>query len=240
MSTKKAKYENEATSLMRSSDVAILSTLSKKQDEYPFGSFVTYGSGIDRSIYIYASDIAEHTRNIKNNPKSCLTIFKINNEFDKQNSPRLSIMGDLKKVSDSEVEYCSERFIKFLPDSKEYSKMHDFNFYKLDTTKVRWIGGFGQIGWLKNHNWLKKDLDWLGKEKSMLKHMNEGHSDSISAALWSLKGIKDDKSKILAICIDGYYVQSNEDIYFIQFEDISVTSAEIKDSLVIHAKMFKH
>ena len=112
MSTKKAKYENEATSLMRSSDVAILSTLSKKQDEYPFGSFVTYGSGIDRSIYIYASDIAEHTRNIKNNPKSCLTIFKINNEFDKQNSPRLSIMGDLRKVSEDDINSCKERFFK--------------------------------------------------------------------------------------------------------------------------------
>ena len=50
MSTKKAKYENEAIFLMRSNDVAILSTLSKKQDEYPFGSFVTYCSGIDRNI----------------------------------------------------------------------------------------------------------------------------------------------------------------------------------------------
>ncbi len=34
MSTKKAKYENEATSLMRSSDVAILSTLSKKNEKF--------------------------------------------------------------------------------------------------------------------------------------------------------------------------------------------------------------
>jgi len=239
MSTKKAKYENEATSLMRSSDVAILSTLSKKQDEYPFGSFVTYGSGIDRSIYIYASDIAEHTRNIKNNPKSCLTIFKINNEFDKQNSPRLSIMGDLRKVSEDDINSCKERFFKFLPDSKQYSKMHDFNFYKLHTAKIRWIGGFGQIGWLKNDNWLGLDINWQKKESSMISHMNKDHSDVIISSLETFENISDSKAKMLSICIDGYYIESNDNFYFIPFDNISFNASEIKESLVKHSKKYK-
>ena len=33
--------------------------------------------------------------------------------------------------------------------------------------KVRWIGGFGQIGWLKNDNWLGLDINWQKKESSM-------------------------------------------------------------------------
>ena len=57
----KSKYENEAVNLMRSNNIAILSTLSKKFEEFPFGSFITYVTDQNRSFYIYASDIAEHT-----------------------------------------------------------------------------------------------------------------------------------------------------------------------------------
>ena len=125
----KKKFENDAVNLMRSQNVAVLSTLSKKYDNFPFGSFITYITGLDRSIYIYASDIAEHTKNILKNSKSCLTIFKIKENEDKQNSSRLSIMGDFKKIQKKEdIENCAKRFFKFLPDSKSYSDMHDFNF----------------------------------------------------------------------------------------------------------------
>ena len=46
------KYENEAVTLMRSNNVAVLSTLSKKYDDFPFGSFTTCITGQDRSIYL--------------------------------------------------------------------------------------------------------------------------------------------------------------------------------------------
>ena len=77
----KTKYENEAVTLLRSNSVAILSTVSKRYKDFPFGSFITYVTDQNRSIYIYASDIAEHTKNILNNPKSCLTIFNITKEI---------------------------------------------------------------------------------------------------------------------------------------------------------------
>ena len=97
------KYENEAVTLMRSNNVAVLTTFSKKYDDFPFGSFTTYITGQDRSIYIYASNIAEHTKNILKNSKSCITIFKIKENQDKQNSSRLSIMGDFKKLKKKRI-----------------------------------------------------------------------------------------------------------------------------------------
>ena len=36
------ELENGAVTLYRESDNGILSTVSKKHDDYPFGSFVTY------------------------------------------------------------------------------------------------------------------------------------------------------------------------------------------------------
>ena len=65
MKEKLREYESEAIQLLRSSKEAVLSTISEKFKGYPFGSFVTFISGQDRSIIIYASDIAQHTINLK-------------------------------------------------------------------------------------------------------------------------------------------------------------------------------
>ena len=68
MNKKLKEYDLQAAELFRSSNEAILSTISKKFEGFPFGSYVTYVSGRNRDIYLYASDIAEHTKNLKNNP----------------------------------------------------------------------------------------------------------------------------------------------------------------------------
>ena len=69
-------HEKEAVAFYRSDKIAVLSTISKKYEGYPLGSFVTYVSGWDRTIFLYLSDIADHTKNLKTNHKSCITIFK--------------------------------------------------------------------------------------------------------------------------------------------------------------------
>ena len=39
--------------------------------------------------------------------------------------------------------------------------MHDFNFYKLKVSKVRWIGGFGDIAWLNEKHWGDEKPKWI-------------------------------------------------------------------------------
>ena len=75
MNSSKAQYELDAVNLFRSSDTAVLSTLSKSSDNYPFGSFVTFASNGNRELIVYASDIAEHTKNVLNDSRACATIF---------------------------------------------------------------------------------------------------------------------------------------------------------------------
>ena len=70
------EHEKDAVKFYRSDRAAILSTISKKHNGYPFGSFVSYISGWDRTLFLYLSDLADHTKNLKNDHKSCITIFK--------------------------------------------------------------------------------------------------------------------------------------------------------------------
>ena len=231
------EYEKLAINLMRNCREGVLSTVSKKYEGYPFGSFVTFISGADRSIIFYASDIAQHTINLKNNSKACITLFNLS-EGDKQDSARLSLMGDVKKI-DKDVEEISRQFIEFFPESSQYSNMHDFNFYSLNISHVRWIGGFGKIAWLSSTNWNPIRPKWLKQEKSMIEHMNEDHSNSIVSTLNAKLGIKDKHAKMLRLTMDGYYVSSKNKIYFLDFNLPCFTVNQYRDKLVEQAKEYR-
>ena len=236
---KTKKYELEAVNLYRSNNAAILSTISKKYEGYPFGSFITYVSDKNRTLLMYTSDIAQHTKNLKTNSKACVTIFKLDTEYDKQNSSRLTLMGDLKDVSEDNIEECQERFVKFLPESKKYSSMHDFKFYKLEISRIRWIGGFGDIAWLNPKNWQDDQPRWAKDEKMMIDHMNDDHANVLQSALHAQHGIKDKKVNMIALSIDGYYVESKEDIYFISFEAPVFKPLDYRKVLVKQAKDYR-
>ena len=223
-------YELNAVKLFRSCDSAILSTVSVKHEGYPFGSFVTYMSGDCRTAYLYLSDIAQHTKNLNNNSKSCLTIIKM--DSDKQNSERLTLLGDLEPVEINKIEECSSKYYEFFPKSREYAKMHGFNFYKFEISSCRWIGGFGKIAWLKNNNWNQLEPEWKKNQKAIIDHMNDDHSNSICSSLNAQYNIKDENAKMIFLTIDGYYVSSNQKLYFIQFTKPAFSSKEYKESLV--------
>ena len=99
------QYELNATTLLRSTNSGILSTISKAYRGYPFGSYVTFITGPDRSIYIYASTLAQHTKNLFKDPKACITLSREKKDDDKQNSQRLTLMGDLEPLNDNDKEY---------------------------------------------------------------------------------------------------------------------------------------
>ena len=225
-----SSYEFNAVKLFRSCDSAILSTVSVKHDGYPFGSFVTYMSGDCRTVYLYLSDIAQHTKNLKNNSKSCLTIIKM--DSDKQNSERLTLLGDLKPVEKNKIEECASKYHEFFPKSREYAKMHGFNFYQFEISSCRWIGGFGKIAWLKNENWKHFEPKWKKNQQAIIEHMNDDHSNSICSSLNAQHKIADVNAKMLFLTIDGYYILSNKKLYFIQFDIISLNPKQYKENLV--------
>ena len=232
-------HEKEAAAFYRSDKIAILSTISKQHNGYPFGSFVTYVSGWDRTIFLYLSDLADHTKNLKKDHRSCITIYKKNESGDVQNSARLTLIGDLKKVQDSIYEACKERFHNFFPESKAYEQMHDFNLYQISITQARWIGGFGKISWLNPKNWKTVSVDWFGSEKNMMDHMNEDHSNTIQSALHAEHNIKDKEAVMIGLSIDGYYIRSKSNVFFINFDYQVFTSKEYRNVLIELSKKYR-
>ena len=226
-------YEKNAAVLLRESNEGVLSTISKKFEGYPFGSFTTYTTDRNRTVIIYASGLAQHTKNLVQNSKASLTIYNLKKNGDQQDSQRLTLLGDLV-LADNQDD-CKERFSLFLPHSVNYHKMHDFSFYKLLINQARWIGGFGQIAWLKPEHWTDSKPKWLEREESIINHMNDDHSNSIISTLHAQIGVKDPKAEMVAINTDGYYVRSNNELMFIKFHKCCTNLKDFKDELVKQA-----
>ena len=76
-----------------------LATFCTDHNGYPFGSLIGYSLDNQGRPYIFVSDLAEHTRNIKKNNKVSLVVFKEDKD-DLFNSQRLTFVGKIAQVTD--------------------------------------------------------------------------------------------------------------------------------------------
>ena len=83
--------------------------------------------------------------------------------------------------------------------------------------------------------------DWLVKiSKSVIKHMNDDHSNSIVSTLHAQHGIKDKNAKMSKLEVDGYYTMSNNELYFIDFENTCNSLDQYKTELIRNAKRYRY
>jgi putative heme iron utilization protein len=105
--------------------------------------------------FVFISDLAQHTKNLTKNPKCSLMMHEVNKE-DVSNSRRITFAGKLVKVTDEkEREKLKKIYIKTNPNAEDFIDFADFNFYKMDAEKIQYIGGFGDINWVKPKDYIK-------------------------------------------------------------------------------------
>ena len=82
-------------------------------------------------------------------------------------------------------------------------------------------------------NWLMNASDRI------IEHMNDDHSNSIISTLNAQHGIKDKNAKMEELQVNGYFVLSNQKLYFLEFERVCKSAEEYKAELIKHAKKYR-
>ena len=177
MMKNKEKSGNAARSLMMSEYQGILSTLSVEAQGYPFGSVTPYCFDRQGRPVILISRIAQHTKNILADPKVSLIVMERDVD-DIQANGRVTYLGEAKQIAPDDTD-TMERYYRFFPDARDYHKTHDFDFYRLEFYRVRFIGGFGKIYWVEQNAFLKQNPFSADEETRAIEHMNRDHADSI-------------------------------------------------------------
>src|SRR5512146_2963822 len=112
-----------ARQLLRAHRYGALCTLSKKFDGHPFGSITPYLVDHDGSLLILISALAEHTKNIQNDPR--VSLITHNQEDPRiQTQGRVTVVGSASRIS--ERNEAGKRYLRYFPDAQPYFDTAEF------------------------------------------------------------------------------------------------------------------
>jgi putative heme iron utilization protein len=211
----------------------VLSTHSKAMPGFPFGSVVPYCLDEQGRPLILISRIAQHTHNLLKDPKCSLLVGEREAE-DVQAVGRLTYLAEGEKLEDTAaIEAAAERYYRYFPDSQNYHKAHDFDFWVLKPVRHRYIGGFGAIHWVDQ---LTLANPFAGKaEVSMVEHMNADHAKAIAHYV-ELAGLpKTEPAQLAGIDTEGMHLRIGQALYWLPFQAPCNTPTQVREALVFLA-----
>ena len=234
--TKVDQAAKQARALFSSQDHGVLSSHSVDQPGYPFGSITPYCLNRDGLPVILISNLAQHTHNIAANNKVSL-IASERDVDDAQAAARITYIGDATPI-DSDYVDTAERYYRYFPDSRDFHKTHDFNFYTIDLVRARYIGGFGQIYWVEKTEFLKANPFSMQEENDMVNHMNNDHQAAMQhyCDLFDIDYDKEEQLTMVGIDSEGFHLRLGSQLRRIEFEYPVTKAVEVRQAMVELAK----
>jgi heme iron utilization protein len=224
----------EAKQFLLSTHKGILSTHSAKFEGYPFGSVAPFVLNHQGMPTILISTIAEHTKNIIQNNKVSLVIFK--DEADLQANARLTLLATAEQT-DKNNRLMRDRYLRYIPQAAQYFDMHDFNFYTLYITQARYIAGFGKMGWVEGDAMSIPSNPLFIEEAGILEHMNADHNQNLKAYCQQYHQTETDSVEMIGIDSLGFDVRiETEAILRFNFDAPISNAQEARAALVAMAK----
>src|SRR5271163_2784631 len=184
-------FAERARTLVYLTRVGSLSTLSRKQPGFPFGSVMPYALDEQARPIFLISTMAMHTQNLKADPHASLLVTQKDADSDPLGSSRVTLIGNALPVPESEVAEARKIYLTSHANSKYWVDFEDFSFYRLDVVDVYYVGGFGVMGWVPASEYVSGQPDPLADSAAgIIEHMNVDHKDALIVLTRAYAGIE--------------------------------------------------
>ena len=224
-----------ARTLMSVGGSSSLSTMSVKHPGYPFGSVMPYAVDESGNPIVLISQMAMHTKNLRAEPRATLLVAQQSGSS--LGTARISVIGDVAKVEESDTERIAAIYFEAHPESRQWASFGDFDFYKMTVKDVYHIGGFGVMGWVTAEDYAAAEADPLVESaRDIIDHMNEDHVESMILLIQKQLGIKTADARMTAVDRYGFNVlmkvESKTRGGRIGFSSIANSPTEVRKILV--------
>jgi len=135
-----------ATQLVRAARRGILSTLIP-EGGYPYGSLIEVLPMKDGDVVMFLSRLAEHQHYLAADSRASVVIAPHLFDEHAMAKPRVTLVGRAELFADRAM--VAGAYVERHPDAAGYINFPDFQFYRLRPDRVRYIAGFGQMGWIR-------------------------------------------------------------------------------------------
>lgn len=201
-------YSERARTLVHLGRVGSLSTLSRKQPGFPFGSVMPYGLDEQGRPIFLISTMAMHTQNLKADPRASLLVVQNEAEGDPLGSSRVTLLGNVLLASGAEIAVVRKLYLARHANSKYWVDFEDFSFYCLDVVDVYYVGGFGVMGWVAASEYMSSQPDPLADSMiEIIQHMNEEHKDALVLLSKGFAHIDAEEATMTAVDRLGFHLR---------------------------------
>jgi len=201
-------YAERARTLMHLARVGSLSTLSRKQAGFPFGSVMPYGLGAQGHPIFLISTMAMHTQNLKADARASLLVTQDDTDGEPLGASRVTLVGNALPVPNTELAEVRKLYLERHANSKYWVDFEDFSFYRMDVVDVYYVGGFGVMGWVSASDYERNQPDPLADSMAeIIQHMNADHRDALVLLAREFARIESEEAIMTAVDRLGFHVR---------------------------------
>lgn len=201
-------FSERARTLVYLGRIGSLSTLSRKQSGFPFGSVMPYGLDAQGRPIFLISTMAMHTQNLQADPRASLLVTQADGEGDPLGASRVTLIGNVQTIPQPEIADARKLYLERYTNSKYWVDFEDFSFYRMDVVDVYYVGGFGVMGWVRASDYDQSQPDPLADVAAgIIEHMNADHKDALVLLALKSAGIDSQEAAMTSVDRLGFRVR---------------------------------
>jgi putative heme iron utilization protein len=201
-------FAERARTLLYLGRIGSLSTLSRKQPGFPFGSVMPYGLDNSGRPVFLISTMAMHTQNLQADPRASLLVTQPDASGDPLGASRVTLVGNVLPVPKGETAEARELYLARYENSKYWVDFEDFSFYRMNVLDIYYVGGFGVMGWVSASDYESAKADPLADAAAgIVEHMNADHKDALVLLARVFAGIEAEEASMTSVDRLGFHAR---------------------------------
>jgi hypothetical protein len=169
----------EVRKLLRAARSATLATAA--DGGQPFASLVTPACAPDLSLLLLLSNLSEHTRHLRAEPRCSILVTGVAESPNPQTAPRVTVTGMAEMIDDAVLK---ARYLAVHPYAALYADFGDFHLWRIRPLAALFVGGFARAMRVRQAELLPDPatVATIAKaEAGIISHCNNDHPDALAA-----------------------------------------------------------
>lgn len=206
-------------------------TLATNADGQPFASLVTPACAADLSILLLLSNLSEHTRHLRAEPRCAVLVTGVAENANPQTAPRVCVTGLAAVDPDPGLK---RRWLAAHPYGGLYADFADFELWRIRPMGGMLVGGFARANRLRLAD-LTPDpasvVALAAAEANILAHCNADHADTL-ALIANAPGAW----RMVAVDVDGCDLAQDETVKRLAWSAPVANAGGVRSEFVRMAK----
>jgi heme iron utilization protein len=156
---------------------------------------------------ILMSTMAEHARNLAEDPRASLLVTASGEGAGRLAVARATLVGTIAEVEAAEQEAATAAYLAAHPGAF-WARFPDFAVHRLHIEAIRYVRGFGEMSWVEPDGYAAAEPDPIAaSEAGIVAHMNDDHADAMADMVRAFLDVGAPVTAVTMLACDRYGIE---------------------------------